>query len=312
MNDINMNVSVIDPIGKAIDRVKEILFNPFDFSKWMAIGLCAWLASIGSGGFHFNFPSNTNYDSFKEFKYFFMQNMIWLVPLLIALTAISTVLFILFLYLRCRGRFMFLNCIALNSSQVSEPWKKYSSHANKLFIFSIIAGMIFFFSATALLIPVMFLVYAKFFKAQLLLVFIGAALMILLLSLVFMIFSKLTHDFVVPIMYLRTSSCVDAWKEFLQLLSKNKLNITVYILFQIVIQMAIIAIVLATICLTCCLACCLYALPYVWAVVLLPLLAFSRAYSLYYMQQFGEAYDVFKGKAAQVNVSQILTDGDIG
>jgi hypothetical protein len=312
MNDMNVNVSVIEPIGKAIDRVKEMLFKPFDFQKWLVIGLCAWLANIGSSGFSFNFPTSKDYSSITEVKYYFMQNMFWLIPLLVFCTALFTALYVIFLYLRCRGRFMFIHCIAKNIAQVSEPWKNYSGHANKLFIFSIIVGLIFFFAVMALTVPVLFLTFAKFFKAQLFIVFIGAAILMFIVVFIFMLVFKITEDFVVPIMYLRTSSCVGAWKEFINLLKLNKLNIFIYLLFQIVICFAIGAIIVASVCITCCCACCLYALPYVWAVILLPLLAFKRAYTLYYMQQFGEAYDVFAQKIEQVTVSQILTDGDIG
>jgi hypothetical protein len=43
-------VSVIDPISPAIQRVKDILFKPFNLGKWFVIGFCAWLAYLGSGG----------------------------------------------------------------------------------------------------------------------------------------------------------------------------------------------------------------------------------------------------------------------
>jgi hypothetical protein len=48
-------ISVIDPISPAIDRVKLILFQPFDLAKWFVIGFCAWLAYLGQRGFNFNF-----------------------------------------------------------------------------------------------------------------------------------------------------------------------------------------------------------------------------------------------------------------
>ena len=50
-------VSVIDPIEPAIEKVKDILFSPFDLGRWFVIGFCAWLANLGQGGgFNFNFP----------------------------------------------------------------------------------------------------------------------------------------------------------------------------------------------------------------------------------------------------------------
>ena len=51
MNSEQLNrVSVIDPVTPAIDRVKLILFRPFDLGKWFVIGFCAWLAYLGTGG----------------------------------------------------------------------------------------------------------------------------------------------------------------------------------------------------------------------------------------------------------------------
>jgi hypothetical protein len=48
-------VSVLEPVGQAIEKVKEILFKPFDLGRWFVIGFCAWLACLDQGGgFNFN------------------------------------------------------------------------------------------------------------------------------------------------------------------------------------------------------------------------------------------------------------------
>src|SRR6185312_3129470 len=104
---------------------------------------------------------------------------------------------------------------------------------------------------------------------------------------------KFTVDFVVPILFLRGGKCLDAWKEFWRLLCAHAGLFTLYVLFQIVLGMAIGIIVLFAILLTCCIAGCLMAIPYIGTVLLLPVLIFQRAYSLYFLQQFGTAYDVF-------------------
>jgi hypothetical protein len=44
------HISVIEPVSKAIEKTKEILFRPFDLKKWCVIGFCAWLATLGEGG----------------------------------------------------------------------------------------------------------------------------------------------------------------------------------------------------------------------------------------------------------------------
>ena len=118
-------------------------------------------------------------------------------------------------------------------------------------------------------------------------------LIFILLIIAFSIVFKFTVDFVVPIMYLRSCTCPEGWRQFLQILSHNKGRFVLYILFQIVIAMAISVIVLAGVCLTCCCACCIMAIPYIGTVLLLPILVFQRAYSLMYLRQYGNQFDVF-------------------
>jgi hypothetical protein len=106
---------------------------------------------------------------------------------------------------------------------------------------------------------------------------------------------KFTFDFVVPIMFLRTAGCIAGWQEFLTILSANKARFTLYILFQIVIAIAVGTIILIGFCIGCCFCCAslLLFIPYIGTVILLPLLVFKRAYSLYYLRQFGPRFDVF-------------------
>ncbi len=48
-------ISVTAPVGQAFDRMKRMLFQPFDIGKWFVIGFCAWLATLGDSGGSFNF-----------------------------------------------------------------------------------------------------------------------------------------------------------------------------------------------------------------------------------------------------------------
>ena len=50
-----MNISVTAPLEQALRRAKLITFQPFDVSKWFALGFTAWLATLGEGGMGFNF-----------------------------------------------------------------------------------------------------------------------------------------------------------------------------------------------------------------------------------------------------------------
>ena len=129
---------------------------------------------------------------------------------------------------------------------------------------------------------------------------IPAVVMLVLASLVFLptiiavsLLFKFTKDFVVPIMYLKGIKTIKAWKDFLELLKSNKLNLLLYILFQMLITICVTTFIVALTCLTCCIAGCILALPYIGTVLLLPVLVFCRSYSLCYLSQYGSQFDVF-------------------
>jgi hypothetical protein len=46
--------------------------------------------------------------------------------------------------------------------------------------------------------------------------------------------------------------------------------------------------------LTCCILGCVLMIPFLGTVLLLPILVFKRSYSLYYLAQYGEQFDVFR------------------
>ena len=87
----------------------------------------------------------------------------------------------------------------------------------------------------------------------------------------FLLIRKLTTDFVVPIMYLRGNRCLEAWREFRQLLGANFGGFALYLLFQIVIELVLGVMILAVVIVTCCIAGCYPRIPYIGAVLLLPL-----------------------------------------
>ena len=94
-------------------------------------------------------------------------------------------------------------------------------------------------------------------------------------------------------MYLRGGTCLDAWRGFFRLFSGHVGDLILYVLFQIVLVFSIGIIIAAVVLLTCCVAGCVMLFPYIGTVLLLPVIIFKRAYSLYYLAQFGPEYDVF-------------------
>ncbi len=300
-----LTVSVIDPIGPALEKVKMILFKPFELRKWFVIGFCAWLAFLGSGGGSGGHGGGRGgrppgiHEGFGQAKVFVIENLAWIIPVALTVVVLIIVLWLVFTWLSSRGRFMFLHCVAENKAEVKVPWTKFRQHAYSLFLFRIVLGLIGF---AAIGLPLLLvggliaiMVAGNIPGVAAVLGFVMIGLIIFAISITLFLVGKFTMDFIVPIMFLRTASCVAGWREFLTILSVNKARFVLYILFQIVIAIAIGAIISIGFCIGCCLCCVsvLLLIPYIGTVILLPVLVFKRAYSLLYLQQLGPEFDVF-------------------
>jgi len=311
MNAHEIQVSVIDPISPAFEKVKTILFRPFDLGKWFTIGFCAWLAYLGRGGGggggsggRAGRGSYNAHEGLGQAKHFVLDNLHWIIPVAVVAVAVGIVFWLVFMWLSSRGRFMFLHCVARNKAEVSIPWTKFRQHANSLFLFRILLGLIGF---VVIGLPILFAVGCivmmiagdgAFAIGVLGAIFIG--LIILVGAIIFGLISKFTMDFVVPIMFLRTTSCIEGWRKFLTVLSVNKARFIIYILFQLVIGIAIGAIIVTAVLVTCCCAACILAIPYIGTVLMLPVHVFTRSYSLLYLKQFGPEFDVFTPETVNI------------
>jgi hypothetical protein len=301
-------VSVIDPIGPAFEHVRLMLFKPFDLSKWFIVGFCAWLAYLGQGGFHFNLPNlhhplgpdGPDLSAIKE-------SVLPYLPLIIiggiALFVFFLIIGLVLCWLKSRGQFMFVHCVAGNKAEVVVPWNKFARHGNSLFLFRIVIGLIGLFAIglpVALAVIAGIALCATGFNPAAIMGLVGTIFVVFVISILFALVAKFTADFVVPIMFLNTASCVAGWKQCLALIGANKAQMALYILFQILISIVIFFIVM-TICLIGCCCCCasiLLFVPYIGTVILLPFFAFKRAYSLFYLRQFGTQFDVFSVQPA--------------
>jgi len=80
----------------------------------------------------------------------------------------------------------------------------------------------------------------------------------------------------------------------LRLLAGNPGRFILYFLFQIILGLAILVLLLTAVLATCCILGCVLAIPFLGTVLMLPIHVFRRSYSLYYLAQYGEAYDAFR------------------
>src|SRR5271163_4112525 len=129
----------------AWERMHVILFRPFDFGKWCAIGLSAFLAGLleGGNGFNSSFNGNFNNNDFNKYSGSQSPKINWhdfnaqinhafasAYTGLIVLIAIGVIVFIfafifLIYWLGARGQFMFIDNIVRNRSAIVWPWHYY-------------------------------------------------------------------------------------------------------------------------------------------------------------------------------------------
>jgi len=303
------HISVIDPISLAIERVKVMLFRPFDLGKWFTIGFCAWLAYLcgggGGGGANWNSPYKSPEQKAKiaegvgSAKAYLLGNLYWVVPAAVIVVVLIIAIGLVVIWLNSRGRFMFLHCVAANKSEVKVPWHKFRKHGNSLFLFRIVLSII---GLAIVAVPVLGITFLGIMMASKAVPYIAAipgiilcSLIVIVLVIMLSLVKKFTFDFVVPIMFLRAESCMAGWREFMTILSVNKARLALYILFQIVIAIAIGTIVFLGCCIGCCFCCAsaLLFVPYIGSVILLPIFVFRQSYTIYYLRQFGPGFDVF-------------------
>lgn len=110
---------------------------------------------------------------------------------------------------------------------------------------------------------------------------------------VFGYISLFLKDFVVPIMYKHQIGIMHGWTKFLRLFIRHFGTFIIYGLFIFVLGIAVVIGVIFFALLTCCVGLLLIAIPYIGAVLLLPVSYTFRAFSIEFLAQFGDEYNVF-------------------
>ncbi len=298
------DISVTVPFGQALERVRVILFQPFDLAKWFVMGFCAWLAYLGQGGFHggYNFgpgPRGRNglRAEFEHAREYVVSNLGWILPLAIILTLVIICLWLVVLWLSSRGRFMFLHCVALNTAEVAVPWRQFAQEAHSLFVFRVLLALMSVLAMVPLIAGLLIVLLRMALRETVtvggLAGAIGLFLALLVLSIFLWVIGRLLNDFVVPVQFLRGRGCMAGWREVAALVRSDPAHFLLYLLFRIALAIGIAVAVLIVVVATCCCAGCLFALPYLGTVLLLPAFVLERSYSLYYLAQYGPAYTVF-------------------
>ena len=304
-------VSCVDPVEIAWERMRDILFRPFDLKKWFLLGFSAWLAVLGQGGgggggVYDPRAGSARWDEVTEgqpvspdeimaqISTFLHEHMAIIIGVGLAIFAFVFIIGLVMLWIRCRGKFMFLDNVVHDRYLIVHPWKSYRQHGNSLFLWNVVYGIV----CMAFVMILLMLAYFSIGRHAMQSVPFRELSGMITLNVVFWLIFTVIHlyimrflnDFVVPLMYDRDLKATEAWSEFLGLLRQRFFGFIVYGLFYFLLSMLYRLAVLALILITCCIAGCLMGIPWVGAVVLIPAHVFFRIYNLEYLAQFGPAY----------------------
>lgn len=313
-------IQISQPFWEAYERMKAYLFRPFNATRWFNVGLSAWLVQLGGGG-GFNVPFNGLGNSTKDssssaasstsdtFGNFLGQNLWVIVGVVVAGLVVLLLVGILVSWLSSRGQFMLLDNLVREREEVASVWREWKREANSLFGFKVAFGIL----ATLILLPLAAWLIVGFFgligKSG---VFArvnawipaviprldGSSLAVLTLVVLILVVASFyvglfLDDFIVPIMYRHRIGVMEAWSRFTPLLSNYASAFILYSLFRLLAHMIVGFLVVLGMVLTCFIAACIIALPYIGAVLLLPIPVLFRHYSLYFLRQFGPDFDAF-------------------
>jgi hypothetical protein len=299
-----MNIQYVEPLSRGVGRMKRALFHPFDLKKWFVVGFTAFLAGLtdcsGHGGTGQRGRGNITWE---EILYFPQKAWEWLGnnptwAVLIAIAAVLIlVLAILVTWWSSRGKFMFLDNVVHDRAMVVAPWNEYRTEGNSLFLWSLSIGAVMVTVVIGYLVRSFITLQALYETGETISVLIAPFILMCLgliaILLIGGFIKLLLYDFVVPIMYRDRIKTLDALRKFLPLFSSRFLYFLGFGLFMLVIVLVIIIGVVFVGLFTCCVGFLLLAIPYINAVILLPISYTIRAFSVEFLEQFGPEFHVF-------------------
>ena len=150
-------IQCVEALYAAWDRMKLILFTPFNFVKWLTLGFATWLAYLGQdwGGGNMNFntpdfggspgyrppPPPPDDGSTANFLINTLTNaneggsdsaMGWImglgavfVVIIVVVIIIALILGFVLLWVKSRAEFILVDDLVHNRAEIVAPWKKF-------------------------------------------------------------------------------------------------------------------------------------------------------------------------------------------
>lgn len=294
MNGEQPKIEIFQPFGAALELMKRILFQPFEFTKWLVIGFAAFLSGAWGSGLSFRFPKGDwSFRSVSHNNMSISESLpSWFFPFIGVIVACALVIILVLMWISSRARFIFTDCVMKNRAAIVVPWQEYRRQGNSFFLFSL-AVMFLTLLLMGVFVLLIVLPMGLFAGGKGSAGFGAATVCALVFSgliwLAFATFFAVVSQFMVPVMYRRRCRAREAFFDVSRLVLARPGPIILFVLFGIVLVLALVIVSTVAACVTCCVA----GIPYINSVVLLPALVWLLGFKLLFLRQFGPEYDVW-------------------
>ena len=254
--------SVFAPLEGTFEYVQTALFREFNGKKWLIWGFLAFLGSNLAHGVGFSFPMHSGGGSgegggpdWSEVRGWVVAHWQLLAAIGGALIVVGLAVFLAWVYLTSRGRFMFLECLVEDKVEIAESWRNNGRPALSLFTWQL-GYTAFFLLFLALTLISGFLILFKNGQFQPLratwpeLLMLAAGFVLVLIPM--MAVTIYLEDFVVLLMWHRRLPVLAAWSLFLDHFRSHSGPFLLYLPCRIMLNIAAGSILFLGTCLTCC------------------------------------------------------------
>jgi len=135
-----MRIAYFEPLSRAWERTRVILWQPFDLAKWLLLAFAAWLAGLTTdAGSSVAWRADTNeigrgtWSGFDHAWQEIAASAVWL-PLVAMGIMLAIAFAVLLLWITSRFKFIFLDNLVRNQTAIVEPWKRNEILGNSLFL----------------------------------------------------------------------------------------------------------------------------------------------------------------------------------
>jgi hypothetical protein len=313
-------ISYVAPLERAWTRTRRLLFERFAPETWIVVSFAAFLAGLVGGWAGLGFSPgrgihlSTSLDSFvlTPRDLFVHSNFSRVWALGIPLLLLAILVTVLLLWISSRGKFIFLDNLIHERGAIVEPWRRYARLGDSLFLWRLGLALSILVICGTLIWPVVFLgANARHWGgvgSLGMVVGVAAGAIGLVIGIVAAYIALLLEGFVVPLMYQRNITATAGWRTLQPLVLRHP---TEFLLFGLAVAAAWL---LVAACLfvvgvsTCCLLFFILSIPYLNAIVLLPLSTVFRLYTVEFLGQFGSEYTIV-GSAVDARTTN---GGDLG